>query len=636
MSATTPLQEEPAPSATMRGIMDIVETNGFAITVIVCLAIAVYLRLWLLGYSGLNSDEATVGLNARQILHGHFSTFFWGQTYGGVEPYVVAVLFLVFGSSTFVLNGTPAFLAVLAALVVWRIGRRLFTPAAALVAATLSFIWPDADVWNSTREYGFHEVGLLLGLLVVWMAIRIVQGARTGGNDLVRDWVLFGLLVGLAWWATPETTYFTVPSVVVVALSLRAHDALAIVKRVAVCLGTGIVGAFPWILASLRDGFATLTTGLPSAPVSYSTRLSIFFTHVFPMLMGLRIRGAGQWEGSPGLAAFLLVLICGVLLAAMFVVAIRVPDARLLVGILALYPFLYAAFPTASFWNDGRYGIGLAPIAALVAVGALWQIAPRGTARWVSIGILSAALLSTVIAEDVGAGGLSKVASLTGWRANSVPTVTLLSHRLQALGIRDVYAGYWIAYDLAFLSGGSIAVNPLVFDRDQADSHEVANARNVAWVFVPPKEVSMLADQVQSSDLNPDELTEAIVASRLKAQRIPFRTERVGPFQLILVSTQHFPRETEISVTGSRPTATVTLIIDGQQTQYPNASLPFSYRLPQAEDFDWISVTAQSLDASADTKTTCSVLGRSGTLTTNTSVGTGAVSCLEDLQAYTG
>jgi hypothetical protein len=320
----------------------------------------------------------------------------------------------------------------------------------------------------------------------------------------------------------------------------------------------------------------------------------------------------------------------------MVVVAITVPDARLLVGSLALYPFLYAAFPTSSFWNDGRYGIGLGPIAALVAVGALWQIVPRGIARWVSVGILSAALLSTVIAEDAGAGGFSKLATLTGWRANSVPTVTLLSHRLQALGIRDVYAGYWIAYDLAFLSGGSIAVNPLVFDRNQADSHEVANARDVAWVFVPPKQVGMLADQVQSGDLNPDELTEATVAARLTAKRIPFRTERVGPFQLILVSTQHFPRETEISVTGSGPTATVTLIIDGLQTQYPDASLPFSYRLPEAEDFDSISVAAQTSDASAHTTTTCSVLGSSGTLTTNTSVGTAAVSCLEDLEVYAG
>ncbi len=533
MTVTTPLQEESAPNAIVLRLRDIVETYGFAILIVASLAIAVYLRIWLLGYSGLNSDEATVGLNARQILHGHFSTFFWGQDYGGVEPYVVAVMFLLFGSSSFVLNATPALLALLACMVVWRIGLRLFAPAAAVVAATLSFIWPESNVWNSTKEYGFHQVGLLLGLLVVWISVRIIQTARSNGKDLVRDWMLLGLTMGLGWWATPETLYFTLPSAVFVVLSLRAHASVEIVKRVIVCLCAGIVGALPWIIASVRDGFATLSTGVPSSPAPYSTRLSIFFTHVFPMIMGLRIEGVGQWEVSPRTGEILVIFVGAALVAAMIVLTLRVPDARLLVGSLVIYPFLYAAFPTSSFWNDGRYGIALAPIAALVGVGALWQIARPRVARWLSAGILAAALVSTVVAVDAGYGGFSKVTTLSGWRANSVPTVTLLGSRLRSLGIQDVYAGYWIAYDLAFLSGGQISVDPVVSDRNQAESDAVDKASDVAWVFVPPAEISQVGG-VQTPDLNPDELAEPTLASRLAAKGIPFRIDQIGPFQLVL------------------------------------------------------------------------------------------------------
>ena len=63
-------------------------------------------------------------------------------------------------------------------------------------------------------------------------------------------------------------------------------------------------------------------------------------------------------------------------------VAIRSPDAWILVLALALYPFLYAAFPTSWFWNDGRYGLSLTPILSLVIAGGLWQMARPKIAVW--------------------------------------------------------------------------------------------------------------------------------------------------------------------------------------------------------------------------------------------------------------
>src|SRR5271165_3555765 len=50
-------------------------------------------RAWWLTHVTFDSDQAVVGLMAREILHGHFTAFFWGQVYGGVEPFVVAAVF---------------------------------------------------------------------------------------------------------------------------------------------------------------------------------------------------------------------------------------------------------------------------------------------------------------------------------------------------------------------------------------------------------------------------------------------------------------------------------------------------------------------------------------------------------------
>lgn len=539
MAVTASVDQDFSPRTEMTPAQ-LLERYSLLVVILGSILVALYLRLWLLGHAGLNSDEAAVGLNALQIRHGHFSAFVWSQTYGGVEPYVVALMFAAFGSSPFVLNATPVVLAVFAAVVVWRIGLRLFPPLAAITAAALTFVWPESSLWNSTKEYGYHEIGLVLGLLVILVAIRIVQAAKIDGKDVVLDWLLLGLAMGVGWWATPETLYFTVPAAVVVALSVRAHRGAAIGKRACAAAVGVVVGALPWIVASFSVGLAAFGTKTPS-PVPYFSRLSTFFTHVLPMLLGLRIEGAGQWEVSPVAGALAVVLLSAGLVAAMIVVALRVPDARVLVGSLVIFPFVYAAFPTSWFWNDGRYGIALAPIASLVAIGGVWQVTTARIARWVGMGVLAAAVVSTIVAVDAGYGGISEVTSLSDWRSNPNSAVTTLSAKLQALGIRDVYSGYWIAYDLAFVSGGRIRVASIANDRDPSQSMAVNRAAHAGWVFVPSANVGEVAGQVGSTAGLDPVVDEPALGAWLTAHDIRFRTVAAGPFLLVLPDHNTWP-----------------------------------------------------------------------------------------------
>ena len=157
----------------------------------VLIVVGVLLRVWLLGNAPMNSDEATAGLVAHQIAHGHTYAFYWGQSYGSVEPYVLALNFLLFGQSPFMLNATPAFGP---GGLRTRLARRApALPArAAVVAAVLSFIWSESSLWNSAREYGLHEVTMVLGLVLPLEALRIAQKARDEGTDRLIDWALLG------------------------------------------------------------------------------------------------------------------------------------------------------------------------------------------------------------------------------------------------------------------------------------------------------------------------------------------------------------------------------------------------------------------------------------------------------------
>ena len=231
-------------------------SGGYAL-VIVCGAVflvGLLVRLWILGNAPMNSDEATAGLVAHQILHGHTYAFYWGQDYGGVETYLLALNFAVFGQSPFVLDVTPALLALVTMILVWRIGLRLLQPAAAVVAAVLSWVWCESTLWNSTRESGFREANVVFGLILLLQALRIVQQVRTKGSDRLVQWAILGAAAGLGFWASPEIVYFVVPAGVMVAISWRGRSLLDVGTRLAIVAGTAFIGMFPWIWTTLSSG----------------------------------------------------------------------------------------------------------------------------------------------------------------------------------------------------------------------------------------------------------------------------------------------------------------------------------------------------------------------------------------------
>jgi hypothetical protein len=463
-------------------------------------ALGLGLRLWLLFHQSINSDTAAVGLTARSILHGHFTAFFPGQVYGGVEAYLVAVLIAVLGQHAYVLALTSALLSAAAAILVWRIAARLvYDPLIAALAGALVWVFPYSSILNSTIERGFRGVVMVCGLGGVLLALRILDRVAPK-----RDWVFLGLVFGVGWWASPEITYFMVPGALIVVGALARERWNSGVPRVASALIAAVVGSLPWLWANIGSGFASLQSShFPGAHVhtTFTSRLHTFVDRALPMQLDL----LRPFSGAPILGEPWERLLHGALfalLAAALLLTLLQGGRALAIGAgLVVFPFLYALQPGTWYWNDGRYAVYLAPFVALVlALG--FDRAVSFVPHWFhQLPTIRVRAVLVAVAAVVACGGVLSVVDFSkdstwsdpfaaaftrGWTNPESPAETTIA-QLEKTGAIDAYANYWVAYKLDYLSKGSLSITTLRPDPDlEADIESVVHrAMHPAWLFVP-------------------------------------------------------------------------------------------------------------------------------------------------------
>jgi Dolichyl-phosphate-mannose-protein mannosyltransferase len=462
------------------------------------IAVGIFARAWFLVHVPISSDEAVAGMIARNVLHGHFQAFYWGQNYGGVEPYIIAALFAVFGQSALVLGLTPVLLTAATAVVTWRIGRRLVSdPMLAVLAGAVVWAAPAVGIENSTIEFGFRAATLFFGALALLASVRIWDGRRRA-----VDLLGFGLVAGISWWASPESVYFLLPSAFLVVASLVKSDGVARsirAKQSLAIVASFCVGSLPWLYENLFKGFPSLHTG-PVPRSTYAGHLSSFFTRVLPMQLGFDRYSSGErviagWAGDVALVVAELVVI--VLLVACLT---RSGPARAIAVVTIAFPFIYSLSPLAWLWEDGRYATNLPVLLSLVSIVGIEQlqglvarsVAKSGSPSLGSWGRRAMALTTAAAAALAFATFLTMPNpmrySSVGWNpeASAQTEVNLLVDR----GIRYGFAGYWVAYQLDFLADGRLDLSPTEGDDPRyGPLYEAVLAhRQAAWLFVPPSE----------------------------------------------------------------------------------------------------------------------------------------------------
>lgn len=376
----------------------------------------------------VDADEAAWGLMARHAAGGHFSSFFWGQGYGGTqEVAVVGALFAVAGTHLVLMRIVPIVLAAATALVVWRIGRRTIGELPAIVAGCVIWVWPPYLFWKLTIWHGFYGSGLLYAALIILFALRLDERPSR------RDAGLFGLLVGLGLWQSLQIVPIAAPAIAW--LTLRRPS---IWRHAWIAVPAALVGAAPWIVSNLRHDWWSLA--LPYTETPYLERLRGGVNSTIPMQLGLRVPFTNEWLlGMVGSGVIYATVIAAFLVAAW---KTRRQRISLLFLIVACFPFLYALSGLTWLTNEPRYVVVVVPaLAVLFAAPA--KTLPRAILVVAVAGALSATVLGKWIAwsnDEAAFRALDKKTVDVG------PAILAL----ERAGVDRVYADYWIAYRITF------------------------------------------------------------------------------------------------------------------------------------------------------------------------------------------
>jgi 4-amino-4-deoxy-L-arabinose transferase-like glycosyltransferase len=424
------------------------------------------LRLFTLtsGLRILDADEPVWGLIARHVLDGEFSVFFWGQAYGGTQEAVLtAGVFALTGSGTLTLRIVPIALTAIAAILVWRIGRRTVGEPAAMLGAALFWIYPAYSLWKLTRAHGFYAFGLVCALLVLLLALRLHE--RPNRVDAAG----IGLALGYGWWATPLTALVAVP-----ALAWLLWQRPRVLRLAWVTLPMTALGAAPWLVWNVTNEWRSLDPPEPFRDESFPERLVGFFSTTLPELLGVRVPFPFEWTVG---AWFGWALVAAAVAGFTWLLIRRFggPETPLLLIALS-YPILLSLTSISSYRDEPRYLVLLAPVVALL----LSKLLARGPAV-AAVGLAAAfALTSTDLLErNTGEFYLG-----TSGGKHIPGDLTPLIEALDEAHVDRAFADYWFTYGISFLSRERVIATPTNHVRYEPHDRLVRASPNPAHLFV--------------------------------------------------------------------------------------------------------------------------------------------------------
>ncbi len=369
---------------------------------------------------------------ALHVFDGRLSAFFWGQGYGGVlEILLAGALFEVFGAGWVVLRLVPTVLTAVAAVLVWRVGRRTIGEPAASIAAVVFWVFPAYLVWKSIRAHGFYASGLVLALLTLLLVLRLAERRSR------VDAALLGLTLGVAWWQTTQIVAVAIPALLWLTWRRRAvwRDAWAAVPL-------ALAGAVPWIVSNIRHEWWSLDIDARSPP--YLTRLRGGINGTLPMAVDLRIPFSSEWLAGKLLTGAVYVGL--VVVGAVVAWRLRRTNVSLLAVIVVLYPPLYAVSEYTWLNDEPRYLVLLIPVLVLLLC------VPVTTMRRSAAALVLATALTAASFVRLDADVYRATAD-----GHFVPReFAPLVDSLDGLGIRRAFGHYWITYRLTFETGERI------------------------------------------------------------------------------------------------------------------------------------------------------------------------------------
>ncbi len=383
--------------------------------------------VWRSHLGALDGDEAVWGLMARHVADGELTAFMWGQAYGGtLETVLAAPLLAAFPGSIVALRVVPIALTAVAAVLVWRVGRRTVGEPAATAAGVLFWLWPAYAIWKSSRSHGFYGSGLVLALLVLLLVLRLYD------RPTRRDAVLLGLVVGVGLWQTAQL----LPIALVAALWLiwRRPATLRLAPLAVAC---AFAGFLPWVVSNVRHDWWSFS--FPPGAGTFASRLRGTVNGALPMAFGLRVPFDLAWVGGVAIGGVaMLALYAGL---AIIAVRTRKTPVSLLVVVAVVFPLIAATSTFTWIVDEPRYLYILSPVLVLLVAVVLtsWQRAAAAVAVAVALTVFGLVQMGDSPQFQARADGMFVPADFGP-----------LEDELDRLGVDRVFADYWVAYRLGF------------------------------------------------------------------------------------------------------------------------------------------------------------------------------------------
>jgi hypothetical protein len=271
----------------------------------------------------MNGDEAILGIQAEQILHGAHPTYFAGQAYMGAwDAYLAAPLIALFGPSAGVLRAVTLTESLLLVPLSGALAARLYGERARVPAMLLAAVPPLYVAAGELHLLGGYVETLVLGTAALLCLAEIVarwrqvySGGPTAGSgpstgrgpstSTTGLWGLLGLLAGLGVWIDPLVLYYLLAGAVwslpfaIWRLGRARREGWPTARASALGAVSAslafAVGAWPAIQYGLRHAwsnvaiFTTHTSSLTQADPWRRPVVVDFFTHSVPMMLGERL-----------------------------------------------------------------------------------------------------------------------------------------------------------------------------------------------------------------------------------------------------------------------------------------------------------------------------------------------------------
>jgi hypothetical protein len=424
-----------------------------------------------------NSDESVVGLMVLHAMHGQISTFFWGSPYGGPQEVLLTVpVFWIAGANYLALRVVPIVLTAVTSLLIWRVGRRTIGEPAAGVAAALFWVWPPFNIFQLTQHQSFYAADVFYCALLLLLALRIVE--QPSRNRVA----LFGLVLGLGFWQTPQLVPVAVPMI-----GWTAWRAPRSLRHAWAAALAAVAGALPFFIWNARHDWASLKVHHSVANYEHSLRL--LANPVGPETVGLRSPFSEELLIRPAPLMYLVYLALIVLFFVGWYRA-RGHDVVLLYVVGAVFPFLYAIDRRTSFLSAWpQYTVVVTPVLALL-------VAQLGSRYWRGVAVVAAGFAISAVSLPRMAAWFKIPQPVPYAPRSFAPLIA----RLDRLGVDRVYADYWIAYRLDFATkerilaaentfssvryeNGQAVASPDPYTRNRGYERTVAAAPGHGFVF---------------------------------------------------------------------------------------------------------------------------------------------------------